>query len=40
MHIVNPMIESYIASISLGRDPIIQEMENYAGAHGFPIVGP
>jgi caffeoyl-CoA O-methyltransferase len=40
MHIVNPLIESYIASLSPSRDPVLQEMEDYAGSNGFPIVGP
>jgi predicted O-methyltransferase YrrM len=40
MHIVHPLIESYIASLTPARDPILQEMEDYAGSNDFPIVGP
>ena len=40
MHILNPEIESYIESLTLLRDEVLLEMEDYAGKNEFPIVGP
>ena len=38
--ITGPEIERYIAALQPRRDPILLEMEAYAGEHGVPIVGP
>ncbi len=40
MDIINPRIESYIASLVKVDDPILTEMEERAARRDFPIVGP
>ncbi len=40
MDIINPKIESYIASLAKADDPILTEMEERAARQDFPIVGP
>ncbi len=40
MDILNPKIESYIASLAKVDDPILTEMEERAARRDFPIVGP
>jgi caffeoyl-CoA O-methyltransferase len=38
-HIVDPRIESYIASLDGAADPVLAEMEARAEEKGFPIIG-
>lgn len=40
LDIVHPHIQQYLEEMTPERDAILQEMEAYAEAHQFPIVGP
>jgi len=40
MDITDPGINDYIKSILPGGDEVLAEMEEYAAANGFPIIGP
>jgi predicted O-methyltransferase YrrM len=40
MEILNPHIERYLAEIIPERDPVLSDMEEFAAAREFPIIGP
>ncbi len=40
MNIVDPEITSYLEELAPARPPALQEMEEYASQHDFPIIGP
>ncbi|TDI81214.1 MAG: hypothetical protein E2O79_08090 [Caldithrix sp.] len=40
MPTLEPKIEQYLSDLLPEREPVVQEMEEYAEANQFPIVGP
>ncbi len=40
MEILNPDIERYLGEIIPERDPVLSDMEEFAAAREFPIIGP
>lgn len=40
MNILHPDITEYLLSVAPERDTVLQEMEDFAEAHDFPIIGP
>lgn len=40
MNITDPAINSYLRKLTPAGHPVLQEMEQYAAKHDFPIIGP
>jgi len=40
MDIVNPQLAEYLLNVTPERDEVLRDMEEYAAARNFPIVGP
>jgi len=38
--IVDPRLDDYMTKLTPERHPVLQEMEEYAAEHDFPIIGP